>query len=373
MVLSRRNSQDELTENEQRVLRALQEFRRPKFDSYFGNLEEYANSHGEVWGPSEKSISATAIEQFIKCRYGFFVKNGLGFYTGERKDSLGSWRSKDFGNLVHYAMETFINDLEEKERLPKAGEKFSEADVEAFFEVHLEGQLKAFYAKGHDVWRAGFETHMHRVSKILRHFFDSEQATLRGSLNLGVHASEFSFGYKDTPVVKVESLDGTSVTLNGRIDRVDLSSDGKSAGVLDFKTGSVIDNEKKIGKPPTRGANAGKSKRELVQDLVYTVALEKIFPTVQETTVNYAFIAASGVTEYVGAKWRDEPKIQLAEFLQQMIDAGTSGLFPVGHGGDINEYSFCPACERLGAVAELVYEDANKDTNVEESEGESDD
>ena len=372
-VLARRNSDAELNEKEQRLVRALQEFRRPKFDAYFGNLEEYVNAHGAVWGPSEKSISATAIEQFIKCRYGFFVRTALGFYTGERKDSLDTWRSKDFGNLVHYAMETFIDDLEEEQRLPQAGEGFDQADVDAFFDIHLQAQLKAFYAKGHDVWRAGFETHMHRVSKILKHFFESEQTTLRSSFNLGVHASELAFGYEGTPQVEAKSLDGTSVKLNGRIDRVDLSSDGKSVGVLDFKTGSVIDYEKKIGKPPTRGANAGRSKRELVQDLVYTVALEQIFPTVEETTVNYAFIAASGVTEYVGAKWRDEPNIQLAEFLQQMIDAGSSGLFPVGHGGDINEYSFCPACERLGAVAELVYDDANKDTNVEESEGASDD
>jgi hypothetical protein len=372
-ILTRRNSGDEPSVHEQRVLKALTEFRRPKFDEYFGNLEEYVKAHGTVWEPSEKSISATAIEQFIKCRYGFFVKSALGFYTGERKDTLDSWRSKDFGNLVHYAMENFINDLKDKSQLPKSGDDFSSSDVDAFFAVYLQEQLKAFYAKGHDVWRAGFETHMNRVTKILRHFFESEQKKLRGPLGLGVESSELAFGYKDTPQVKVKSLDGTPINLNGRIDRVDLSSDGISAGVLDFKTGSNKDYEKKIGKPLSKGANAEQSARELVQDLVYSVALTQIFPTVESTTVNYAFIAASGVTEYVEAKWRNEPEQQLAEFLQQMIDAGSSGLFPVGHGGDVNEYSFCPACERLGTVAELVYADANAEEVSDEKEESSDD
>ena len=372
-ILNRRNSADDSTAHEKRVLRALSEFRQPKFDDYFGNLEEYVKAHGVVWEPSMKSISATAIEQFIKCRYGFFVKSALGFYTGERSDTLDSWRSKDFGNLVHYAMEKFINDLKDREKLPKSGESFSSADVDAFFAVYLQEELKAFYAKGHDVWRAGFDTHMSRVTKILRHFFDSEQEKIRDSLGLGVESSELAFGYQDTPQVTANSIDGTPVKLNGRIDRVDLSADGKSAGVLDFKTGSNKDYEKKIGKPLMRGINAGKSARELVQDLVYSVALIQIFPTVESTTVNYAFIAASGVTEYVEAKWRKEPEQQLAEFLQQMIDSGGSGLFPVGHGGDVNEYSFCPACERLGTVAELVYVDANKDHVSDESERPSDD
>jgi hypothetical protein len=270
-------------------------------------------------------------------------------------------------------MENFINDLKDKGQLPKSGDDFSSSDVDAFFAVYLQEQLKAFYAKGHDVWRAGFETHMNRVTKILRHFFESEQKKLRGPLGLGVESSELAFGYKDTPQVKVKSLDGTPINLNGRIDRVDLSSDGISAGVLDFKTGSNKDYEKKIGKPLSRGVNAGQSARELVQDLVYTVALTQIFPTVESTTVNYAFIAASGVTEYVEAKWRNEPEQQLAEFLQQMIDAGGSGLFPVGHGGDVNEYSFCPACERLGTVAELVYANANRDVVSDDRDGSSDD
>lgn len=372
-ILARRNSDDNSGKHEVRVLNALNEFRQPKFDNYFGNLAEHAKSSDGVWEPSEKSISATSIEQFIKCRYGFFVKSVLGFYTGERKDTLDAWRSKDFGNLVHYAMENFINDLKERDRLPKAGEVFSSADINEFFQVHLQAQLKTFYAKGHDVWRAGFETHMNRVTKILSHFFESEQARLREALSLGVESSELAFGYKGTPEVLTTSIDGTPVKLNGRIDRVDLSPDGKSAGVLDFKTGSHKDYEKKIGKPLIRGVNAGKSSRELVQDLVYTVALTKIFPTVESTTVNYAFIAASGVTEYVEAKWREEPQQQLAEFLQEMIVAGSSGLFPVGHGGDVNEYSFCPACERLGTVAELVYADANKDELQDESKGANDD
>jgi hypothetical protein len=371
-ILIRRNSDDDYSEHEQRVLKALNEFRQPKFGEYFGNLEEYAKSHGGVWEPSEKSISATSIEQFIKCRYGFFVKSVLGFYTGERKDTLDAWRSKDFGNLVHSAMENFINDLKEKDRLPQAGEVFSSADVDEFFKVYLQAQLKTFYAKGHDVWRAGFDTHMNRVTKILSHFFESEQGRLREALGLGIESSELAFGYKGTPEVLTTSIDGTPVKLNGRIDRVDLSPDGKSAGVLDFKTGSNKEYEKKIGKPLMRGVNAGKSAREFVQDLVYSVALTKIFPSVESTTVNYAFIAASGVTEYVEAKWREEPQQQLAEFLQQMIVAGGSGLFPVGHGGDVNEYSFCSACERLGTVAELVYADAFKNELQTESEGPSD-
>jgi len=337
-----------------RTLKALSIFRSPKKQGYFGKVSEIPEPHSIA----NNGLSASAIEAFIDCEYKFFVTRTLGFYTGERQDTLPIWRAKDFGNLIHNSMENFLNDLAEKNELPGGRERFTDAQIDSFFSEHLAEELKAFYSKGHDVWREGFEALMERVKANLRDFFKSESEALRDTNNLAVHAAELAFGKEgqDEDLTRLSVPGRKPIALVGRIDRVDMNESLTQAGVLDFKSGKLNKSEfeKQIGKPKSREPNKGLVKRGKVQDLVYTVALRQKFPSLTSVDVTFAFISSGTKTEYVSAEWAEPAEVKLAEIVERIFIAEDNAEFPVTHANKIGENSYCDVCQRLGWVAEQL-------------------
>lgn len=343
-----------LDQAEARTLEALSIFRSPTDQGYFGKISNIPELHSIV----SNALSASAIEAFIDCEYKFFVTRTLGFYTGERQDTLDIWRAKDFGNLIHNSMENFLNDLAIRGELPEGQVHFTDAQVETFFSDHLATELKAFYAKGHDVWRSGFEALMDRVKANLRDFFKTESATLRAANNLAVHSAELAFGKEELEEDRTQLLvpGRNSVGLVGRIDRVDMNDSQTMAGVLDFKSGKLKKSEfeKYIGRPKAKEPNKGLVQREKVQDLVYTVALRQKFPSLTNVDVTFAFISSGTKTEYVKAEWAEPAEDKLAAIVEQIFVAEDNAEFPVTHSNKIGENTYCDVCQRLGWVAEQL-------------------
>jgi hypothetical protein len=255
-------------------------------------------------------------------------------------------------------MENFLNDLAEKNELPGGRERFTDAQIDSFFSEHLAEELKAFYAKGHDVWREGFEALMERVKANLRDFFKSESEALRDTNNLAVHAAELAFGKEgqDEDLTRLSVPGRKPIALVGRIDRVDMNESLTQAGVLDFKSGKLNKSEfeKQIGKPKSREPNKGLVKRGKVQDLVYTVALRQKFPSLTSVDVTFAFISSGTKTEYVSAEWAEPAEVKLAEIVERIFIAEDNAEFPVTHANKIGENSYCDVCQRLGWVAEQL-------------------
>jgi len=354
----------DLDSSQVRTLQALSIFRSPANTGYFGKVSGIpeANSIGD------NPLSASAIEAFIDCEYKFFVTRTLGFYTGERQDTLEIWRANDFGNLIHNSMEHFLNNLSDRGELPDGKTKFSKDQVDSYFTDYLDEELKDFYAKGHDVWRAGFQALLERVRANLRDFFDTELSSLRFTDELAVYASEFSFG-KEEPEKERTTLTVNGrkpVGLVGRIDRVDLNDAKDSAAVLDFKSGKLRKSEVEtgIGKPVSRGVNKGDIRRTKVQDLVYTVALRKKFPSLKNVEVTFAFISSGTKTEYVRAEWSEPAEIKLAEILEQIYQAEDDAEFSVSHSAKIGDNTYCDVCQRLGWVAEQLRLDYAKQNGL---------
>jgi hypothetical protein len=346
-----------LDPSQDRTLKALIIFRSPAKTGYFGKVSAIPEANSICANP----LSASAIEAFIDCEYKFFVTRTLGFYTGERQDTLPIWRPMDFGNLIHNSMEHFLNDLSDRGELPDGKSMFIEAQVDNFFKDYLDEELKDFYAKGHDVWRAGFEALMERVRANLREFFATEFASLRATDELAVYASELGFGKEELEKDRTTlAFPGRKpVGLAGRIDRVDLNDAQDSAAVLDFKSGKLRKSELEtdIGKPVSKGVNKGAIRRTKVQDLVYTVALRKKFPPLRNVEVTFAYISSGTKTEYVKAKWANEnepAEVKLAAILEQIYQAEDTAEFSVSHAAKIGDNTRCDVCQRLGWVAEQL-------------------
>ncbi|NBW73084.1 MAG: PD-(D/E)XK nuclease family protein [Microbacteriaceae bacterium] len=347
-------SGQELSYEESLILEALKIFRSPANTGYFGVV----NNFDDKLSISNKFLSASAIEGFMNCEYKFFVTKILGIYTGDREDKLSAWRAKDFGNLIHYSMESFLNDLDAENELPDGESGFSNEQINLYFSKYLKEGLEDFYAKGHDAWRAGFEAHMTRVERNLRDFFKNEFTKVRREGHLAVYAAELAFGHEKDDKVRV-TLDvpgRPGVKFAGRIDRVDLSADGKNAGVLDFKSGKYSNKvETSLGKPlGPRSPNRGQSMRTKVQDLVYLMAVKKRYPNLEKVDVNFAYIATGSETNFVPAAWMDDAEGQLAKIIETIYAAQDKGEFVVSHDSAISEHTLCDTCQRLGWVAEQL-------------------
>jgi hypothetical protein len=199
---------------------------------------------------------------------------------------------------------------------------------------------------------------MERVRANLRDFFATELMNLRSADELAVHASELAFGKeeleKDRTTLAVPGRE--PVELIGRIDRVDLNSAKESAAVLDFKSGKLrlSDLQTAIGKPKTREPNKGIVKRTKVQDLVYTVALRKKFPSLNKVEVTFAYISSGTKTEYVKAEWAEPAEDKLAEILEKIYQAEENAEFSVSHSSKIGDNTYCDVCQRLGWVSEQL-------------------
>jgi len=335
------------------IAEALKVYRTPTTSGYFGVVHNFADN----LSISKKFLSPTAIEGFMDCEFKFFVTKVLGIYTGDREDKLDDWRAKDFGNLIHNSMEEFLNDLAAKNELPDGESPFSEDQIDLYFSKYLQEGLADFYAKGHDGWRAGFEAHMTRVERNLRDFFKNEFSKVRSEKKLAVYASELAFGHepdvKDRVTLDVPGRD--PIQLVGRIDLLDLSADGKKAGVLDFKSGRYsAEVESGLGRPKKSGPNKGLPVRTKVQDLVYSIAVRKRYKDLDSVDVHFAYIADGIETKFVKAAWADNPETKLAEIVEDIYLAQDRGTFGVTHTSAITKETFCDVCRRLGWVAEQL-------------------
>ncbi|MEI8084415.1 MAG: PD-(D/E)XK nuclease family protein, partial [Actinomycetes bacterium] len=94
---------------------------RPEFGIHFGDLSAPAVA-AAVWNVQLRPLSATAIEAFIHCPYHFFVQRVLGINTDEVVDEIDVIAPRDFGTLLHTALEEFVNAARTEGWLPDAGQ-----------------------------------------------------------------------------------------------------------------------------------------------------------------------------------------------------------------------------------------------------------
>ncbi len=178
------------------------------------------------------NLSASKVDDFAGCRFMYFCKYGLGVKTLSRVDFDPLTR----GNIVHYCLEKFvekhINDIGNvnddiitdeiillcDEFINENGGKASQFDEKFQYMLSLVKETVALLAKALNNEFA--------VSSFRPKF------------------CEFEVGdNKDINGIEVLTNDGKTVTLNGKIDRVDTTEDGK-VRVVDYKTGSKGDDFK---------------------------------------------------------------------------------------------------------------------------------
>ena len=311
---------------------------------HFGDLGE----DGPLWSLDDRDVSASAIEQYLHCPYHFFVQRILGFSTDEFEDTVDTIAPNDMGTLLHSAFERFVEQSRADGSLPEAGQAWPHSALDSLRRL-IDTEVSAVISKGLTGWRPAWERSYSVVMASLPEFLEVDAIEVRGVPATAPAAAEQGFGFDGDPVVEFRVTDDVIVRLRGSIDRIDLSADGGTVGVVDYKSGRSSGFAEKLGKPKRDGTPR---ERQKIQDLVYDAAARVLYPDAERFEVHFLFVPNAGERPVVVTPSHDEDRaIILRDLLLRLEAAGQTGKFlPTPQGSR----DYCPVCKRLGRRAVIV-------------------
>ncbi|MBQ6005570.1 MAG: PD-(D/E)XK nuclease family protein [Selenomonadaceae bacterium] len=185
----------------------------------------------KLYAPHKKMrADITRFESFNQCPFKYFSKYGLGL--SERVEY--KVQTPDIGNILHAVMSRFGRDLKAENRQWKSVD-----DVE--LNSRVENILDTITPRLHNKILLSTKTLEHRRERIKKVAVES----LSRLIELD-KVSEFHPKIFEAPFHEDKNFGDVEINLNGRIDRIDLSGDGKYFLIIDYKSGEASISLKKI-------------------------------------------------------------------------------------------------------------------------------
>jgi ATP-dependent helicase/nuclease subunit B len=272
-------------------------------------------------GLTGSSISASRLETFAACPLRYFYRYVLHLTVYPDPEKILQLQASDRGNLIHDILEkTLSRDVREQWA--------AQRDITQGLQVLEEETQKAFRQ---------FEKTGIPGAPGLWHWekeqMDSDlQAVLKDVLadpDWTPFAFEVAFGEEGKEVV-FELANGQKLKLQGRMDRVDLSTDGRALRVVDYKTGSAAQAKKNSVKSGTK-----------LQLPFYLWALRDLYPEKISKQALYDFVTRRGDYKKVAFDPDDTGEVKpiLDQVLTTVAEGVAKGLFPsVGTACDHCDY-----------------------------------
>jgi ATP-dependent helicase/nuclease subunit B len=298
--------------------------RSDRFSVFDGNLAAMIDS-GRLrsFVDGIRELSPTSLEVWAACPYRFFLQSVLHVAATEDPEEQWTIDAAEKGSLVHDVLEQFFSELAADHR-PRGGEAYTLADL-----ARLERVAHDRLRTAEDTGDAGhpliWESTRRELLADLRTFLDRD-TEWRRSRGMDPMYFEQAFGEgKDWPSVDVPVAGGV-IRLRGRMDRVDLSTDGRHAFVFDYKTGSASRYSTLVDP-----IEAGKR----LQLAIYARAVKQALGDTVSTSAAYWFISSRGEFKHIPLL-DDEATVgrRLDEGLGLIAQGITAGVFPAVPGSD---------------------------------------
>ena len=317
-----------------------------KFTPYDGVFQDAAaiQKLAQDHSLKAKTLSASRLETYAACPLRYFYRYVLGLKVHPEPERVFQLDAAEKGTLMHSILEETLS------RGKKDG-WLKNRDGEKAAEVLEEESQKAF---------KNFEKNGVPGSPAL---WQWSQFSLRKDLKRALKKVledqdwtpvdfEKAFGREGQPEVTFETPAGT-FRLEGFMDRVDLSPDGKNLRVVDYKSGSNDAFTKNSVKEGTK-----------IQMPLYLWACRTLYPGVTPQGALYEFLTAKGDYKAVSFDATDFKKVEepLMVLLTTAAEAVGQGLFPAAA-------KACDHCDYrilCGPGAEKRGEKKREDKRVEE-------
>ena len=311
-----------------RSIRAGASRNQRRLTEFDGNLSSLADGDGFQLGRPESPVSPTRLESWATCPYSYFLGHVLRLGSLETPEEVTTISALDRGGLVHTILERFIAGEVASGGLPAPGEFWQTPARDRLLAIansaFTDAERRGVTGK-HLLWQLAKQGIMDDLESFLE-----EDANLRlqqGTGNVNVEV-EFGLAGHGASVADPD----TDVHFRGKIDRVDVSDDGKSVLVLDYKTGSARQYERLENDVVDSGRR--------LQLGVYSLAAQRLVPGATRVRAAYWFATNGGGFQFAPKSHFDMAESGSAERFRQAVSsivAGIrSGLFPANPGPWVN-------------------------------------
>ena len=309
VALRRRDRSVDQAHPRHRAVEMLRARRSPVFTAWDGDLSELAD---DDWLQLHSAVSPTTLEDYAVCGFRYFAKSLLHLRATEEPEERDLMDPLTRGIVIHDVLERFFTEMREQGR-PQPYEPWGNGDY-ARLATLLGEELDGAKQRG-KMGRELYGNHEKRAMESdLQRFLDADN-----EFRSETGAVPFAF---ECAIPEVEVA---GVRLRGRVDRVDMSPDGRKAWVIDYKTGSA---------EPFKGVKTdpllGGSKLQLPS---YLLAAQDA----EEARALYWFITQREGFQRIDYEDSAQNRAVFERTLNALVRGIRSGAFPAVS-GDENEY-----------------------------------
>ncbi len=258
----------------------------------------------------EKTLSASRLETYAVCPLRYFYRYVLGLQIHPEPERVFQLDPAEKGNLMHAVLEQVLS-RGVKEGWLKARDQEKGRAVLA---EETQKVFKTFEKEGLPGSPALWQWSQFNVSR------DLEKALKKVLDDKNWIPADFEkgFGRSGQPEVVFQTPKAV-FRLEGWMDRVDLSPDGKKLRVVDYKSGSNLDFKEDSVKAGTK-----------IQMPLYLWACRTLYPGVVPEQAVYEFVTAKGNYRSISFDAIDWKKVEepLTALLTTASEAVDQGLFP---------------------------------------------
>ncbi len=297
---------------------------RDDLTEFDGNLSSLAASDRFSVGLRQAPISPTGLESWATCPYRYFLGSVLRLRALDNPEETVAISALDRGSLLHEILESFMSESIRLNALPPPGEGWGPDGRERLMRI-ADALFDSAESQGLTGKRLLWQMDKEAMRSDLETFLE-EDARLRAEHGTSSIAVEAAFGFGgDTAQV---ADDATDIRFRGSIDRVDVSADGSSALVIDYKTGSAS---------PFQGLEDDVIDRgRRLQLGVYSLAARELFPNATRFAAAYWFTTNRGGFRFAPADHfdiaDDATAARFREGVSGIVSGINAGLFPANPG-----------------------------------------
>ena len=293
----------------------------------------------EKMGPSAGQVSASRIEEYVKCPYAFFLKRAMDLQAWDEESKIEAMDPLERGLAIHSILETFLK-VSGEDVFQCSGEKPGQL-LSALARECLEAARPLGMADL--LW----EIERDALLKMLTGWLAFEKSRADSGMRVSRVEQVFGeFGPEEKfPPLRLAAGRHT-FNFRGRIDRVDFSKDRKHARVVDYKTGMLPDSMARESSRTVLMAG------ERIQVALYAGALSVLegFENVETVEGEYLHLQPkNGLT--VPCSFQHEELQNALQALKRILeiagDGIEGGLFFARTSGKIRPSGHCDYCDYL--------------------------
>ncbi len=288
-----------------------------------GNLSSLGSEARFLRNLGRSPVSPTSLESWARCPFSYFLGHVL------RLSGLDAVEEGEFisplerGSLIHGILERFIKEVVKDGRLPASDEEWDQSQRRRLMEIADE-EFEGAESRGVTGKPLLWGLAKRDIVADLETFLEEDEK-LRAGVGTGEIVVEAGFGFGgDSPEVTDPE---TGLRFRGYIDRIDVGADGRSALVIDYKTGSARPYRALDDDP----IDAGKR----LQLGVYSLAARTMLP---EARVRAAYWFTTNRGEFKRAPSEafdlgsEKTAKRFREGLETIVSGIGAGMFPANPG-----------------------------------------